>query len=111
MSEATNLYAVNSVIRIIRNQRVKLTAKRFPRFVVQFTMQASAYRRSQIATGSGSLRSQFLTLKSYLVYNEQVIYSRSQFVTLNSQRSGNQDVASFTPENIGKNRHIPGADQ
>jgi hypothetical protein len=98
MSEATNLYAVKNVIRIIRHQRVKRTAKRYPaRVVGPFTVQASAYRRSNIAA-----------LNPYLSDNEQVIYSRSQFVTLNSQHINNQDVASFDPENIGQHRHIPG---
>jgi phage regulator Rha-like protein len=124
MSEATNLYAVKSVIRIIRNQRVildsdlaklygvtakmlnqavKRNAKKFPSdFMFQLDMKEA--RNSLPKTGAS---------EPYLSNNEGLMDSRSQIATLNSQQSENQDLANLDPKNIGKNRqgtnikHLP----
>jgi hypothetical protein len=96
MSEATNLYAVKNVIRIIRNQRVILDAdlaklygvttkrlneavkrneKRFPiDFMFQLDVQESATTRSNIAA-----------LKNQVLYNEGVTSNRSQIATGSSK--------------------------
>jgi hypothetical protein len=124
MSEATNLHAVKSVIRIIRNQRViidsdlaklygvtakmlnqavKRNAKKFPSdFMFQLDMKEARDSRSQ---NEG--------LNSYPSDNKWVTDSRSQIVTLNSQHPENKDVTPFDPKNIGKNKqgrnikHLP----
>ena len=113
MSEATNLYAVKSVIRIIRNQRVILdsdlaklygvTTKRlneatkrnrgkFPSdFMFQLDMKEA--RNSFPKTGASA---------PFLSNNEGVMDSRSQIATLNSQNLENQDLANLGPKTIGK---------
>jgi hypothetical protein len=124
MSEATNLYAVKSVIRIIRNHRVILdsdlaklygvTTKRlneavkrnrgkFPSdFMFQLDMKEA--RTSLPKTGAS---------EPYLSNNEGVMNSRSQIATLNSQQFENQDLANLDPKKIGKNKqgknikHLP----
>jgi len=115
MSEATNLYTVKSVIRIIRHQRVildsdlaklygvtakrlneavKRNAKKFPAdFMFRLDMKEVRVLRSK--TGDSD---------SYHIDDKQVTDSRSQIATLNSQQPKVQDVATFDPKNIGKNK-------
>jgi hypothetical protein len=107
MSEATNLYAVKSVIRIIRNQRVildsdlaklygvpakrlneavKRNSKRFPAdFMFQLDAHESTRLKSQIATSSSKHRG-----TTYLPYALSVPPSRIRLrrtaQTLNAQR-------------------------
>ncbi len=86
MSEATNLYAVKNVIRIIRNQRVildsdlaklygvttkalnqavKRNSEKFPEdFMFQLDPQEITSPESLLLTSSASLRSQIVTLKN-----------------------------------------------
>jgi phage regulator Rha-like protein len=124
MSEATNLYAVKSVIRIIRNQRVildsdlaklygvttkalnqaiKRNADKFPSDFM-FQLDRKEVRMEGAPNGASNL---------YLPQNKQVEDLRSQTVTLNSQHYDNQDVTTLTPENVGKNKqgkhvkHLP----
>jgi phage regulator Rha-like protein len=113
MSEATNLYAVKSVIRIIRNQRVILDSdlaklygvttkalnqaikRNADKFPADFMFQLDSKEvRDLLRFGSDE--------KSYPNGNEDVINSRSQIVTLNSQHSAKQSVMTYAPENIGK---------
>jgi phage regulator Rha-like protein len=124
MSEGTNLYAVKSVIQIIRNQRVILdsdlaklygvTTKRlneavkrnrgkFPSdFMFQLDMKEA--RTSLPKTGAS---------EPYLSNNEGVMNSRSQIATLNSQQLENQGLANLDAKIIGKNKqgknikHLP----
>jgi hypothetical protein len=99
MSEATNLYAVKSVIRIIRNQRVildsdlaklygvpakrlneavKRNSKRFPAdFMFQLDAQENAGLRSHIAT-----------LKNQQPANQGVTSNWSQIATSSSKHRG-----------------------
>jgi len=124
MSEATNLYAVKSVIRIIRNQRVildsdlaklygvttkalnqaiKRNADKFPSDFM-FQLDRKEVRMEGAPNGASNL---------YLPQNKQVEDLRSQIVTLNSQHHDNQDVTTLPLENIGKNKqgkhvkHLP----
>jgi len=124
MSEATNLYAVKSVIRIIRNQRVildsdlaklygvttkalnqaiKRNADKFPSDFM-FQLDRKEVRMAGALNGASNL---------YLPENKEVEDLRSQIVTLNSQQPTDQDVATLDPKNIGKNKqgkhvkHLP----
>jgi hypothetical protein len=124
MSESTNLYAVKSVIRIIRNQRVildsdlaklygvttkalnqaiKRNADKFPADFM-FQLDRKEVRMEGAPNGASNL---------YLPQNKQVEDLRSQIVTLDSQHADNQDVTTLTPKNIGKNKqgkhvkHLP----
>jgi hypothetical protein len=121
MSEATNLYAVKSVIRNHRvildsdlaklygvttkrlNEAVKRNRGKFPSdFMFQLDMKEA--RNSLPKTGAYEL---------YLSDNEGVMNSRSQIATLNSQQFENQDLANLDPKNIGKSKqgknikHLP----
>jgi len=115
MSEATNLYAVKSMIRIIRNQRVILdtdlaklygvTAKRLNeavkrnrgKFPSDFMFQLDTKEARNLTPPIGAS-------ESYLSVNQWVIDSRSQIATLNSQQLENQEVTPFDPKNIDKNK-------
>jgi phage regulator Rha-like protein len=124
MSETTNQYAVKSVIRIIRNQRVildsdlaklygvttkalnqaiKRNVDKFPADFM-FQLDRKEVRMEGAPNGASNL---------YFPQNKQVEGLRSQIVTLNSQRHDNQDVTTLPLKNIGKNKqgkhvkHLP----
>ena len=124
MSEATNLYAVKNVIRIIRNQRVILDSDLAKLYGVTTKRLNEAVKRNR-----GKFPSDFMfqldmkearnslpkteASEPYLSNNEGVVDSRSQIATLNSQQIENQDLTNLDPKNIGKNKqgknikHLP----
>jgi hypothetical protein len=124
MSDATNLYAVKSVIRIIRNQRVILDSDLAKLYGVTTKRLNEAVKRNK-----GKFPSDFMfqldtkearnsmphigASDPYLSVNQEVIDSRSQIATLNSQQPENQCVTPLDPKNIGKSKqgknikHLP----
>jgi hypothetical protein len=85
------------------NQAIKRNADKFP---ADFMFQLDSKEARDLLRSSSDE-------KSYHSANEDVTNSRSQIVTLNLQHPKDQDVATFDPKNIGKNKqgknikHLP----
>jgi hypothetical protein len=124
MSDTTKLYEVKSVIRIIRNLRVILDSDLAKLYGVTTKALNQAIKRNadkfpadfmfqMDRKEARALEEKMSASISYPCENQDVADSRSQFVTLNSQRTENQEVATFDPKNKGKKaqgkhvKHLP----